>query len=419
VLDGDAQFAEALSLIEQGFFDEAWTVLSRLGTLSEHVSLQALAGATRALCRAGAAHQRAAEQLEEAASQERASELQIQRRLLILLSGPTPSVSGGSPQGRSRRRRIWGRRRPIRTAALETDVESSSSLPDRPPPAGPPSEGPAAVHRTPGPEPRPPDREAAGAPPTADVVARVLGPLELVVLGREIREWGSFKGRSVLQYLLLSPNVPVRRETLMELLWPDHPHGSARNNLNVALYALRRAAFSSRPGGGPFIEHHQGAYMLGRGASWWIDRDGFLDAWNAAASAHARDDLAAARSAYEQAAALYRGRLFEDDPSGEWFLAEQRLLEERFLSVLERLASLQMASGGVESAVATLHRALARDACRESAHRLLMQCFAELHQHQMVTRQFHLCVDALDQELSVQPHPETVRLFHGLTENSG
>jgi DNA-binding SARP family transcriptional activator len=247
----------------------------------------------------------------------------------------------------------------------------------------------------------------------------VLGPLELVVLGREIREWGGFKGRSVLQYLLLSPNVPVRRETLMELLWPDHPHGSARNNLNVALYALRRAAFSSRPGGGPFIEHHQGAYMLGRGASWWIDRDGFLDAWNAAATAHARDDLAAARSAYELATALYRGRLFEDDPSGEWFLAEQRLLEERFLSVLERLASLQMGSGEVESAVATLHRALARDACRESAHRLLMQCFAELHQHQMVTRQFHLCVDALDQELSVQPHPETVRLFHGLTGNSG
>jgi DNA-binding SARP family transcriptional activator len=254
--------------------------------------------------------------------------------------------------------------------------------------------------------------------PDADVVARVLGPFELVVLGREVHEWGGLKGRAVLQFLLLNREAPVRRETLMELLWPDHPRGSARNNLNVALYALRRAAFPSELGRGPFVEHRQGAYLLGKTVTWWVDRDGFLDAWTAAAAAQSRGDVAAAQAAYEWAVTLYRGRLFEDDPIGEWFFAEQRLLEERFLLVLERLAALHLEAGNVEAAESVLQQAVARDACRESAHRLLMECYAELHQHQLVTRQFHLCVDALEHELGVQPHPETVRQFYELTGRS-
>jgi DNA-binding SARP family transcriptional activator len=422
VANGDARLAEALSLIELGSFGAAADALARVAE-SRSPSVKARVDAACELCRAGEAHRQAAAELDAAASQQRASALQVQRRLMTLLSGT--GASGGQAGGRSktlrdRFRRLRGSARPP-TVGIGTRSdrplhdESSASPDERSTIVSAPLTASSAAPPT--------AIELVGAPapavvPDADVVARVLGPLELTVLGREIREWGGSKGRSLLQYLLLSGSVPVRRETLMELLWPDHPHGSARNNLNVALYGLRRAAFPSRPGGGPFIEHHQGAYMLGRRTSWSIDRDAFLDAWNTAAAAHGRDDFIAARSAYERAAALYRGRLFEDDPNGEWFLAEQRLLEERFLLVLERLASLQMASRELESAVATLHRALSRDACRESAHRLLMQCFADLHQHQLVTRQFHLCVDALDHELSVQPHPETVRLFHGLTRKS-
>jgi DNA-binding SARP family transcriptional activator len=249
---------------------------------------------------------------------------------------------------------------------------------------------------------------------SADVVARTLGNLELVIHGREVREWGSQKGRGVLQYLLLSGGRPVRRETLMDLLWPGHNRSTARNNLNVALYALRRAVVPSDQSGGPFIEHRQGSYVLSPGLSWWIDRDAFLEAWTRGTAAHSASDADGALFGYSRAVGLYRGRLFEDDPTGEWLFAEQRLIEERYLVALERLASLQLAAGDVEVAEATLQRALARDACRESTHRLLMQCYAELHQHQLVTRQFHLCVDSLQRELGIAPDPETIRRFRAV-----
>ena len=71
--------------------------------------------------------------------------------------------------------------------------------------------------------------------------------------------------------------------------------------------------------------------MLGRHVKWWIDRDAFLEEWNRASSAQASGDGAIALTAYEHAAALYRGRLFEDDPAGEWFLNEQRLISEGYL----------------------------------------------------------------------------------------
>jgi DNA-binding SARP family transcriptional activator len=186
-------------------------------------------------------------------------------------------------------------------------------------------------------------------------------------------------------------------------------------NLNVALYALRRAAFPRDPERGPFVEYRHGAYTLASGVTWWIDRDEFTRSWTRAGAAQSEGNIAEARAALEHAAGLYRGRLFEDDPSGEWFFAEQRLLEERFLLVLERLASLQIDAGELEPAEETLRRAVARDACRESAHRLLMRCYGELHQHQLVTRQFQQCVEALRRELGVAPHPETVETFRAIT----
>src|SRR5271155_5159036 len=86
-------------------------------------------------------------------------------------------------------------------------------------------------------EPMPPAEPPAG--PDAEVAACVLGPLDLTVAGHRVLRWNSLKARTVFQYLVVQIGRPVRREVLMELMWPDHSVGSARNNLNAALYSLR------------------------------------------------------------------------------------------------------------------------------------------------------------------------------------
>ena len=248
----------------------------------------------------------------------------------------------------------------------------------------------------------------------AHIAARVLGPFEVSVSGVRVLRWNSLKARAVFQYLLIHQDRPVRREMLMELVWPDHSYSSARNNLNVALYSLRNTLDLKEPNGQAIL-YKEGCYLLNPTLTWWIDRNDFLSALHDARLASQAGWMERAVGAWQSAVQLYRGPLLEDDLDGEWYLTEQRQLREQYLQALEYLAETQYDLGELRAAVEFGQLAISTDPCRESAHRLLMRCYAGQHQQQLVSRQFRLCAAALDGELGVAPASETVRLFRTLT----
>ena len=251
----------------------------------------------------------------------------------------------------------------------------------------------------------------------ADVTALILGPLELSVAGRPVVRWSSLKARAVFQYLLMHRGRPVRRDVLMDLQWPNHTYTSARNNLNVALYSLRNTLEGPWHGLQPIL-YQDGCYALNSELKWWIDRDEFLSALRKANLDHASDHPTEAISHYQKAVELYRGWLFEDDSTGDWYLTEQRHLNELYLQALESLGEIYLDLGDSASAQKFTQLALAKDPCCESVHRLLMRCYASEHKQQMVSRQYSICVKALRDELGVSPGAETIRLFHDLTSVS-
>ena len=55
----------------------------------------------------------------------------------------------------------------------------------------------------------------------------------------------------------------------------------------------------------------------------------------------------------------------------------------------------------------------------ESAHRLLMRCFAGQQQSRLVAREYHRCHEALGRELGPRPAGETGRLYRELTRGAG
>lgn len=250
--------------------------------------------------------------------------------------------------------------------------------------------------------------------PEAEVAARVLGPLDLTVDGRRVLRWNSLKARTVFQYLVIQMGRPVRREVLMDLMWPDHTLGSARNNLNAALYSLR-STLSQHGHNGQYILYQDGCYLPNPELSWWIDRNEFLAAMQHAESARRERDLPRAVHVYTQAVRLYRGPLFEDDGDGDWYLPEQRRLKDLYLQALERLTEMHIDRRDLARAVQYGQLALSADQCCEAVHRLLMRCYALQHQQQLVSRQYQLCCAALQDELGVAPGADTVRLFHSLT----
>jgi DNA-binding SARP family transcriptional activator len=250
--------------------------------------------------------------------------------------------------------------------------------------------------------------------PEAEVAACVLGPLDLTVAGRRVLRWNSLKARTVFQYLVIQMGRPVRREVLMELMWPDHTLGSARNNLNAALYSLR-STLSQHGRDGQYILYQDGCYLPNPELTWWIDRTEFLAAMQHAEAARREGDSRRAIHVYLQAVRLYRGPLFEDDGDSDWYLPEQRRLKDLYLQALERLTEMHIDLNDLAAAVQFGQLALSADQCYEAVHRLLMRCYALQHQQQLVSRQFQLCCAALNDELGVSPGSDTVQLFHSLT----
>jgi DNA-binding SARP family transcriptional activator len=257
----------------------------------------------------------------------------------------------------------------------------------------------------PGPEP-----SSAPAAPDADIVASALGPLEVHVAGRRVPRWTSLKARAVFQYLLIHQDRPIRRDVLMSLQWPDHSHTSARNNLNVALYSLRNTLDGLGHGAQPVL-YRDGCYLLNPELNWWIDRNEFLLAVDDAQRAYRPEQ---AIGAYRKAIGLYRGPLFEDDGDGEWYLPEQRRLQDLYGRALDGIAEIHFRLGELADAQRFGQLALGHDPCSESSHRLLMRCFASQHQQQLVGRQYRVCVAALRDELGVTPSDETTKLFREL-----
>lgn len=251
----------------------------------------------------------------------------------------------------------------------------------------------------------------------ADIAARVLGPMELSVGGGRILKWSSLKARAIFQYLLIHQGRPVRREVLMELEWPDHSHNSARNNLNVALYSLRNT-LDKKGLPARTVVHKEGCYLLNPSLTCWIDRNEFHSLIGDARRARREGSTQQAVDACRTAVQLYRGPLFEDDPSGEWYLPERRQLKELNLQAVEYLAQTYYDRDQLSMAVECGQHAISIDPCYEAAHRLLMRCYARQHQQQLVSRQYNLCVAALRDELEVSPDAETIRLLHSLTSTA-
>lgn len=248
------------------------------------------------------------------------------------------------------------------------------------------------------------------------IVARLLGPFEVSIGGRSVGR-RSHRAASVFKYLLLHDGNPVPRGDLMGAFWPFSSSGSARNNLNVALYAVRRSLNVVDP------EHHHiiyqdGAYLLNPKLRFWVDVHEHGLASHVGHRCYDSGDTAAALEAYRYARQLYRGSLMEGDSSGEWFFEREARLRDEHHLVLERLGKALLQNGDFNGTIDIVRELVAADPCRETGHQLLMRAYAELQQPHLVVRQYRQCVDVLRRELSVQPDGATTALLETLVAPS-
>lgn len=191
--------------------------------------------------------------------------------------------------------------------------------------------------------PRPSARASRDDRPARPSVA-VLGTFEVRSADGSIASWTSRKARELVKILVAQRGAPVRREVLMDLLWPGEDPDSVSNRLSVALSTIRRAFDPDRTA-------EVGDHLDGDRTSVWlrldtvdVDAEAFLGTARDALAAHDRDDPAAARLLTE-ALGAHAGPALPDEPYSDWALGFRREVAVTRLRVLGALAERAVATG--------------------------------------------------------------------------
>ncbi len=205
-----------------------------------------------------------------------------------------------------------------------------------------------------------------------------------------------------LAYLLLHRDVPLPRQQLACLFWPDSTEAQARTNLRQQWHNFKQTL----PEAEHFVQADAQTLQWRAEAPTHLDVATFEAALERAAAAQQRADTAAEHSALEQAVTAYRGDLLPgcyDD----WLLPERERLRQAFTGALERLVALLESQDDLRAAIRCSERLVRHDPLREETYRALMRLHAAVGDRAGVVRIFHTCVTVLERELAVEPSAAT------------
>lgn len=251
------------------------------------------------------------------------------------------------------------------------------------------------------------------------VRVRSLGPFRVWRGGSEIdrKAWGRKIALQLFHLLLVHRTELLPKSRIIDLLWPDLDPGVADGTFRVALNTLNKTLEPDRPAGREprFILRQGTAYGLRLGDDLWLDVAEF-ERWldHAAVLEAAGQDPAEALS---RALDLSEGEfLAEFTEYGSWCDRERERLAVRFSEGTIRLAGLLLERGDLAGAAKWAQRLVERDACAEQAYRLLMVVQYRQGDRTGALRTYERCVEALAQELDVEPMPETVALQRAIVD---
>jgi len=211
---------------------------------------------------------------------------------------------------------------------------------------------------------------------------------------------------SLLGYLIAQHDVPQGRDKLVELLWPDMLPRQGRRMLSDTLWRARRLLTPPGADDTALLIIAGDTVTFRPDAATWVDVIAFERSLPAPADAADERQIAAMRSAIT----LYRGDFLEDCYD-DWALYERERLRERYLGVSRQLLSHYFTTRAYDAGLQMALQLVRADPLREDAHRDLMRLYYLLGREADALRAYEQCCTVLDQELGVEPDPETLSLY--------
>lgn len=217
----------------------------------------------------------------------------------------------------------------------------------------------------------------------ARLQVRLLGAVEIILDGRRLRAFNSFRLQRFLALIALRRD-PQHRSRLAFELWPDSDERQARTNLRKLLHDFRH----SLPDIGAFVEiDNETVRWIPTGPT-EVDVLRFRDAM--------------AAGDFDLAARLYSGDLLPacyDD----WVVEERATLRAEAYGALVRLTEGAAERNDHKATIRYAQRIIELEPTEEAAVRILMAAHLVLGDRAAALRAYHRYAEALERELAVAP----------------
>jgi DNA-binding SARP family transcriptional activator/tetratricopeptide (TPR) repeat protein len=238
----------------------------------------------------------------------------------------------------------------------------------------------------------------------------VLGPLEAWQDGTPL-SLGPPARRAVLALLLMDLGKPVRRDTIVDVLWGDSPPRTAVGLVQAHVSRIRRLLNSHDrfEGAEVVIKSARGAYRLSLSGT-EVDLLVFRDLVARAAAARAAGDDLTAIECYEDAVGLWRGEPLADVDVLFGHPGIAALRRER-VGVLLRYAQVACALGHHDRVIPRLRALADAEPLNEPAHARLMIALAGSGQQAAALRVHEEVRARLDSELGIYPGTELAEAY--------
>jgi pentatricopeptide repeat protein len=239
----------------------------------------------------------------------------------------------------------------------------------------------------------------------APVRIQLCGTLAVEIDGRRVdHELPGRQGRLLLAYLVLHRLRAVRRDELIDALWPRTPPRASDTALRALLSKVRRLLPDGMLDG-----RNELRLSLPDGA--FVDLEHAREAIHGAESAAAQGEWYRAWSA--SLAPMFTARRgFLADEDAEWIRDTRQELDALYVRALECYAQACLGIGGTELAGAerSARELIKRAPYRESCYRHLMRALARSGNTPEALRVYEELRTLLRDELGIAPSAETLAL---------
>lgn len=235
-------------------------------------------------------------------------------------------------------------------------------------------------------------------------VIRLFGPLSVEDGGGRLgpSDLGGTRPKQVLEILLAARGHRVTTDRIAELLWGEQRPKDVAASIQTFVSVLRRHLVSDRDRARELVVTEQEAYRFGTDL---VELD--LDRFDELLERSSREPTRQARRSLEQALALVRGEVLEDEPYAVWAQDLRGSYQGRVLGVHLEAADAALAELDFDAALAHGEAAVALDRFSERAHRGAMLALYALGRQHDALRGYRTLRSLLAEELGLEPTPET------------